>query len=69
MFQNPPHAPVVDGMLKKLKVSDNVRDVMKDHINVVGLDYHIFTHKPEDQGLEYNLSPIKTVAELCRGCI
>lgn len=42
-------APAIDAMLKKLKVSDNVRDVMKDHINVVGLDYRRFTQKTEDQ--------------------
>jgi hypothetical protein len=65
----PTRAPAVDGMLKKLKVSDNVRDVMKDHIKVVGLDYRRFTRKLEDQGLEYDLSPIGPVAEFCRLCI
>jgi len=34
--------PASDGVLKKLKVSEGVHEIMKEHIALVGLDYHRF---------------------------
>jgi hypothetical protein len=44
-------APAIDGVLKKLRVSEDVREIMKQHIALVGLDYHRFECTPLDQGL------------------
>jgi hypothetical protein len=43
--------PASDGILKKLKVSEGVREIMKEHIALVGLDYHRFESTPLGQGL------------------
>lgn len=46
----PDRLPVPGGILKKLKVSDDIRTIMAEHIKLVGLDHQRFTRRAEDQG-------------------
>jgi hypothetical protein len=46
----PNKVPAVDGILKKLKVSPDVRAIMQAHILAVGLDYRRFGRAQDEQG-------------------